>query len=164
MTATYDCIATTTLGSAAANITFTSISGSYTDLVIVFEGKVSANDDLFGQVNADTASNYSYTILRGNGTTAASTRASNATGMRFSDYSSPTTSNACLSIIHIQNYSNTTTNKTALARSNNASTGVDATVSLWRSTSAITSFKIYCGGGANLASGSIATLYGIKAE
>ena len=34
--ATYEPIATTTLGSAASTITFSSISGSYTDLILVF--------------------------------------------------------------------------------------------------------------------------------
>jgi hypothetical protein len=36
MTATYEKIATTTLGSAQADITFSSISGAYTDLVIIY--------------------------------------------------------------------------------------------------------------------------------
>jgi len=34
--ATYNCIATTTLGSAQSSVTFSSITGSYTDLVLVF--------------------------------------------------------------------------------------------------------------------------------
>jgi hypothetical protein len=38
MAITYEPIATTTLGSAAASVTFSSISGSYTDLVLVVTG------------------------------------------------------------------------------------------------------------------------------
>jgi hypothetical protein len=69
-------------------------------------------------------------------------------------------------IINIQNYSNTTTYKTALLRSNLATgtyPGVDAFVGLWRSTSAITSITILPASN-NLLSGSTFTLYGIKAE
>jgi hypothetical protein len=162
MASTYNAIATTTLGSAQSNITFSSFSG-YTDLILIFNGKVSANDDLYLQFNSDTGTNYSNTTLRGNGTTASSTRGSSTTGARLSDQGSPTTGTESTVIAHLQNYSNTTTYKTIIDRANNASTGADAIASLWRSTSAITTIKLYCGGGANLAVGSIATLYGIKA-
>ena len=60
------------------------------------------------------------------------------------------------------NYANTTTYKTNISRSNNASTGVDAIATLWRNTAAITSVKVYPASG-NMATGTIATLYGIKA-
>ena len=163
MPATYEPIATQTLGSAVASVTFSSISGAYTDLILVLEGKTSASDDLYLQFNADTGANYSNTTLRGNGTTASTTRGTGTSGIRLSDSSSPTTSSACLSVAQIQNYVNATTFKTVLARSNNASTGIDAIVSLWRSTSAINSIKIYCGGASNLATGGTFTLYGIKA-
>jgi hypothetical protein len=163
MAITYEPIATTTLGSAAASVTFSTISGSYTDLVLVFfTPSNSINDDMYLQYNSDTGSNYSNTTLRGNGTTASSTRGSNTTGARFSDQSSPTTSTSNTAIIHIMNYANTTTYKTNISRSNNASTGIDAMVTLWRNTAAITSVKVYPASG-NMATGTIATLYGIKA-
>ena len=62
-------------------------------------------------------------------------------------------------IIQIQNYSNSTTYKTALGRSAQQSV---ATVGLWRSTSAITAVKIYPASG-NFDTGSIFTIYGIAA-
>ena len=160
---TYTPIATTTLGSAQSSVTFSSISGSYTDLVlVVYIPSNSTNDDMYLQYNSDTGSNYSNTTLRGNGTTASSTRGSNTTGARFSDSSSPTTTTSCTAIINIMNYANTTTYKTNISRSNNASTGVDSMVTLWRSTAAITSVKVYPASG-NMASGSTFTLYGIQA-
>jgi hypothetical protein len=163
MPITYEPLATTTLGSAAASITFSTISGAYTDLVLVFfTPSNSINDDMYLQYNSDTGSNYSNTILRGNGTTASSTRTSNTTGARFSDQSSPTTTTSNTAIINIMNYANTTTYKTNISRSNNASTGVDAMATLWRNTAAITSIKVYPASG-NMATGTIATLYGIKA-
>jgi anti-sigma-K factor RskA len=82
--------------------------------------------------------------------------------MRFSDGGSPQTTNDSLTKIDFMNYSNTTTFKTAINRADNANRGMDAIVNLWRSTSAITSIKLYFSSG-NIASGAIATLYGIKA-
>jgi hypothetical protein len=58
------------------------------------------------------------------------------------------------------NYSNTTTFKTMLNRSNVPSTGTGATVGLWRNTAAISSLTITSESG-NLQSGSTFTLYGI---
>ena len=163
MATTYEPIATTTLGSAAADITFSSISGSYTDLRLVFEGlAVSAGVDIYCQVNGDTATNYSHTRLTGNGTAASSSRGSSLAYMRFSDGGSPQTANTSVTKVDFMGYSNTTTYKTALNRADNSNRGLDAVVNLWRSTAAITSIKFYLSSG-NIASGAIATLYGIKA-
>ena len=60
------------------------------------------------------------------------------------------------------NYSNTTTYKSNISRGNNAATGLDTMVTTWRNTAAITSIKIFPASG-NMATGTIATLYGIKA-
>jgi hypothetical protein len=162
MPATYEPIATTTLGSAAASYTFSSISGSYTDLLVVVVGNSTAAADLFMQVNGDTGSNYSTTQLSGTGSSALSQRSSNRTNfnVNFNAYMSTTV--AANYVIQIQNYSNATTYKTMLARSNNANQGVDATVGLWRSTSAITSVTLL-NNGSTFAAGSTFTLYGIKA-
>ena len=162
MPATYEPITSTTLTSAQADITFSVISGSYTDLRLVFEGlAVSAGVDIYCQLNGDTASNYSHTRLTGNGTSATSSRGSSLAYMRFSDGGSPQTTNSSLTKVDFMNYSNTTTFKTAINRADNANRGTDAVVNLWRSTAAITSIKLYLSSG-NIASGAIATLYGIK--
>ena len=59
-------------------------------------------------------------------------------------------------------YANTTTNKTIISRSNNAGTGVDANVSLWRKTpEAINQIRIYQAN--NVATLSTFKLYGIQA-
>jgi len=161
---TYTPIATTTFGSAASSYTFSSVPSTYTDLVlIVYIPTNSTNDDIFMQFNSDTATNYSATWLRGNGSTASSPRSSNLTGIRISDLGSPTTTAASLLTISIQNYSNSTTYKTALARANNAAgNGVDAFVGLWRSTAAINTIKVYPASG-SMATGTTMTLYGIAA-
>jgi hypothetical protein len=163
MTSTYEKIATTTLGSAQANVTFSSISGAYTDLVLIINSKfTSASQDTLCQLNDDTTNNYTGTIIRGSGSAAASTRYTGSASLYFDNYGG-TTALENTYIVNFMNYSNTTTFKTILSRFSNASAGVEASAQLYRSTSAITKIKIYPSGG-NLDTGSTFTLYGIKAE
>ena len=163
---TYTPITSTTLGSAASYIEFTSISGSYTDLILVINRGSTANDAGGTlQFNSDTGSNYSSTYLQGNGSTARSGREGVHTYINTGSYITTGTSITTNTIVHLQNYSNTTTYKTVLYRTNNAGTGAtylgtEAGVGLWRSTSAITSVKYNCDGSTFL-SGTTATLYGI---
>jgi len=161
---TYTPIASQTLSSSQSSVIFYGIPQIYTDLVLVLDCKVSSNDDLYLRYNGDFGSNYSNITLRGNGSTASSTRANNTSGSRISDMGSPTTTNSCTSFINIQNYSNNETFKTLISRSNNASTGLDFMVSLWRNTNAIASVPVYCGGGASLSAGSTFKLYGINSS
>lgn len=163
MPATYEPIATTTLGSAASSVTFSSISSTYTDLVLVYNGKfASANGQIALQFNSDTGSNYSNTELYGNGSTAGSSRESNVTSMRLGYTQTANIEN--MNIMQIMNYSNSTTNKTVIARQNTAgsASGAAAHVGLWRSTAAINAINIICYNGINFATGSTFTLYGVK--
>jgi hypothetical protein len=162
MPTTYEPIATTTLGSAAATVTFSTISGVYTDLILITNSATGVNDiDMYIQVNSDTGSNYSWTRITGNGSAGSSSRGSSSSlGYRVGNMSGSNVgqNNA---VIQFQNYSNTTTYKTILSRSNNASLLVEAYVGLWRSTSAITSMDIKTQSG-TFSTGSTFTLYGIK--
>jgi len=69
---TYTPIATQILSSTTASVTFGSIPTFYTDLVLVING--GHNSGLgYGiniQFNNDTGSNYSSTVIRGNGSIA----------------------------------------------------------------------------------------------
>ena len=161
MPSTYTPIATTTLGSAQATITFNSFSG-YTDLVLVSSYKRTATSNARIRFNSDTGNNYSYTVLQGNGTAASSSRTSNVSGILLFDPLSASTTNFLTSILHIQNYSNSTTYKTVLDRSGDAAQGTIATVGLWRNTAAITTITINANTG-NYDTGSTFTLYGIQA-
>jgi hypothetical protein len=157
MPSTYTPIATTTLGSAASSVTFSSISGSYTDLVLVANYTGSISDQFINiQFNSDSGSNYSNTNLFGDGSSATSNRNSNATAVRAAFYGSAQSN----FIANLMNYSNTTTNKTVVSR-DNTNTFVVSRVNLWRSTSAITSMVLAMSSG-NIASGSTFTLYGVK--
>lgn len=155
---TYEAIATQTLGSAAASVTFSSISGAYTDLVLIIAGVQSVADNPYVQFNSDTATNYSRTQLSGDGSSASSSRNSNNAKIIFTG-GDLSTFNA---ILNIQNYANTTTYKTVLIRSNSASDRTAAAVGLWRSTSAITSLLIANNSANTFAAGSTFTLYGIQ--
>jgi hypothetical protein len=161
---TYTPIATTTLGTAAASYTFSSISGSYTDLVLIATTNttgVAGDDDLYMRFNGDTGSNYSWTRLFGNGTSAASSRGTSTVYCRVGNSAGTSaTTTFPTTIINIMNYSNATTNKTAISRGNNSAVAAETIVSMWRSTAAITSITILPQT-ANLRIGTTFTLYGI---
>ena len=161
--ATYEAIATTTLTSNQTSVTFSSISGTYTDLVLITN--VSGNDGAICiRFNSDTGSNYSVTRLRGNGSTAASDRGSNQVYIYGTSNLSVTAGSLQTAIWNIQNYSNTTTYKTVIFRDGMASHITGAVVGLWRNTAAITSIAVSPEfGTAVFYSGSTFTLYGIAA-
>jgi hypothetical protein len=163
MTATYDKIATQTLGSSAATVTFSSIGATYTDLVLIVSATqtpaTSANSG-FIQLNSDTGSNYSLTNIYGNGSAAGSGRYTSATSMTNMIFQNVVGT----TIMQFQNYSNTTTNKTVLTRANMSSGAVEASVGLWRSTTAINRIDLKLNASQSFATGSTFTLYGIKAE
>jgi len=160
MPITYESIATNTLGSATATVTFSSISGSYTDLVVVIDGTTASTfTQLQMRINGDTGTTYSTTYLWGTGSAAVSDRDSNISGAMNPGFLGTGQGN---NTFHIQNYSNTTTYKTVLARSSVPGNRVAATVNLWRSTAAITEIRFNLISAENFASGSTFTLYGIK--
>jgi hypothetical protein len=168
MTTTYEPIATTTLGSAAATITFSSIPSTYTDLrisTVLFPGTSARM-----QINGDTGTNYSSTFLYTINTSTP------AAGNRVNDTHIPITLGAAvgttipvMTTIDIFSYTNTSGWKNLLWQESSDKNGdasahwVISGFGLWRSTSAITSVNFF-NPGFNFAAGSTATLYGIKAE
>jgi len=162
MPSTYEPIATQTLGSTASSVTFSSISGSYTDIVVVAVAGSSSDANWRIQFNGDTSTNYSVTQLAGNGSAAASFRTTSEASFLANRYAYLSNNLNNNILINVQNYSNTTTNKTAFIRTNSAALGTDAIVGLYRSTSAITSITLFPNAGSFIV-GSTFTLYGIKA-
>jgi hypothetical protein len=160
MAATYEKIATTTLGSSQSSVTFSSIPATYTDLVIIINSVMSNASELRYRFNGDSGSNYSFIQLyNSGGGVAGSSRDSNRTIGRMG--STRTAQN--VHIGHINNYSNTTTYKTVLSReSAGGSDSVQAFVGLWRSTSAINEI-VFSAETGTFSSGTVFTLYGIKA-
>jgi len=159
MPATYEPIATTTLGTTQNQVDFSSISGSYTDLVLIMNGGVTSSADIWLRMNGDTGSNYSRTRLYGDGSSNASSRNSAASSIFVSVGAVGANS---VMVTQIMNYSNSTTYKTTVTR-HNSSTYLSASVGLWRSTSAITSLTLKAEAADTFTVGSTFTLYGVKA-
>ena len=161
-TATYDKIATQTLASAAASITFSSIAASWTDLRLVVVHLDSDTSNNFLRFNGDSGTNYSATYLYGNGTSASSF---SITNRAYSDLGPITGSTTVPMLANIDIFSYAgSTYKTTLTRLSEDYNGTGATsniVTLWRNTSAITSIVIGRTGG-TYSTGTTATLYGIK--
>lgn len=165
-TSTYEPIATYTVTgsnlSGLTGVTFNSFSG-YTDLKLVFDGSLTAAAITCLQFNGSGGTAYSWTWLGGNGSAASTNRGANQPQTFLTNVAHMTSSRGNI-IVDIMNYANTTTNKVVLSRANNGGgLGVDATVGLWRSTSAITSLQIYLDRAESFVVGSTFTLYGIKA-
>lgn len=166
--ATYEPIATTTLGSNTTEISFSSIPNTYTDLVLVLNGGKQNNvtNTINVRVNSDSGGNYSTTRLySGSGTVYADsfTGSSNMYTQTIVYNSNDSTA-----IFYFFNYANTTTYKTMINRMASTSItdgGVAASISLWRNTSAITSIQLQLDFGSSnkFLSGTMATLYGIAA-
>jgi hypothetical protein len=162
---TYVKIASQTLASAAASVTFSNIPQGYTDLVLNAEFSLNvSNSSLFVRLNGDTGSNYSHTRISGTGSVASSGRGSNSDQARITaDTTAQSASTRQVVTLNFMNYSNTTTNKTFLSRYSSTG-GTEAYVDLYRSTAAVTSVQVKgFDGTAIIESGSTFTIYGIKA-
>jgi hypothetical protein len=160
MPATYEPIATTTLGSASTTITFSSIPATYTDLVLIVVGTSSGSASLFFRLNGDTGTNYSSTILQGNGSSASSLQNSSQTEIATNAEFNAT--HPIMAELNVFSYAGST-NKTCLfnvSGDKNGSGLVTRGVGLFRSTSAITSLTVFSGG-TNMDIGTTAALYGI---
>lgn len=160
---TYEPISTTTLAnSTTAEITLSSIPQTYTDLVLVINGKQEVGTTIKLQYNSDTGSNYSQLRLY-SGSSVSQDQTNNESTQPFALGYAYWTYNIAL---HLMNYSNTTTYKTTLSRNNNVAQSLTSFYNgMWRSTAAISSIRVLTD---NLSvtyftSGTTFTLYGITA-
>jgi hypothetical protein len=174
MANTFVKIAAVSLSSAAANIDFTSIPATYTDLCLKFSVRSTAND-VAGSIPSDvnvyfnnSTSGYSERMIYSdNGTSAASAATSgsllNWTGVQNSNSNPASLFSNCE--IYIPNYAGSTNKSVSSdAIKENSSAGnvqLRIVASLWSNTAAITSVKLVPDYG-NFAIYSTATLYGIK--
>ena len=167
MAVTYEPIASTTLGSAAAEIDLTSIPGTYTDLVLILEGV--ADNTAFTtavQFNGITTTTYSTTYLYGTGSAAASARNSGEAFIRLEYAATRRTTSRILTIAQFMSYANTNVFKTVLSAEAGSAEGVGRNVGLWRSTDAISSMKLRAvspSSTVKFASGTTVSLFGVKA-
>ena len=161
--ATYDLISTQTISSAGTTVTFSSIPGTYRDLVLIIYPKATTAADIRFRFNGDTNANYRARFASGDSGTLYSSFGSFLTSCSATAYAATaTTAGNSMHKIEIMSYSNTNTYKPVLCHSGD-STARDIIANIWKSTSAITSITL--GGDSSLnaifATGSIFSLYGI---
>jgi len=165
MPATYEPIATTTLGTNTASIVFSSIPGTYTDLRMIvanLTGTVATSSAslTFGPSAGSTSS---WLSLYSAGSTVNSARVTSSGNLQIGT-SGVSTTMPSFATIDIFNYANTSLFKQSIVETSedfNTSGNVTVNVNLWKSLSAITSITLSVGG--FLKTGTTATLYGIKA-
>jgi hypothetical protein len=174
MATTYEAIATVTVGSGgAANIEFTSIPATFTDLVILLSSRSSRSDastfDPVYMTFNGNGSNYSARNLYGNGAAAYSDTQGSTDQFYYAAYAPTDTATASTFgnvQIYIPNYAgsnNKSVNSDSVTENNGTNHIANMAASLWSNTSAITSIKLDPGGG-DFKQYSTATLYGIKSS
>jgi hypothetical protein len=166
MANTYTLIASSTVGSGgAANIEFTSIPATYTDLIVKLSSRFSGSLSFTQMIFNNSTTGYSYRSILGDGSSIASY---NATGsyfeIQYSPGSSQTASTFTNAEIYIPNYAGS--NKKSISifpvQENNATSAhIVPMASLWNNTAAITSIKLTPNTG-TFVQYTTAYLYGIK--
>ena len=167
MANTYTLISSVTVGSGgAANIEFTSIPSTYTDLVVKLSARSarSAAGTDFVQINFNSsASNFTARGLESNGATASSFTDTVFLGAISSAGGTASTFGSLE--LYIPNYasSNNKSFSTDSVSENNATTAyTELTAGLWSQTTAISSIKILSATANNFLQYSTAYLYGIS--
>jgi len=176
---TFTLIASSTVGAGgAANIEFTSIPGTYTDLCVFLSGRTTANGDNGGDMDlsfngAPSGTAYSWRRLigntNGNVVSSSNSTSDDAINLISTIVGSGATASTFSNVsIYVPNY----------ASSNNKSVSVDGVTEnaaapqafttfyagLWASSSAITSLRLTVTYGTAFAQHSSAYLYGIKKD
>lgn len=151
----YVALANVTLGSSVSTVTFSSIVGTYRDLVLVINGFTSAGGEGFIQFNGDSGGNYNSVRMYGTGSSTGSDSQSSANRAQIGNIGA---SNS-VSIIQIMDYIATDKHKTVLSRANTSSE-VFALAARWANTAAVTSFQLALQSG-TFSAGCTVALYGI---
>jgi hypothetical protein len=157
-TATYTALANITLGSAAATVTFSSIPATYRDLVLVFNGTRTGNNNVYFRVNGDTGSNYTGVLAGGNGSTTSSNTTSGTEWLLA--YVGLDVDVSIMAVLNFMDYSATDKHKTALARMNQPATHTVMSAHRWANNAAINQITILAGNN-GYGAGSNFALYGI---
>lgn len=160
-------IASTTVGAGgAANIEFSSIPATYTDLKVVYSARTNrsaTSDHILMQFNS-SATSLSGKRLTGNGAVAASySVTSGPAGEATGDTATANTfGNADIYIPNYAGSTNKSWSSDGVGETNATSVGMDLDAGLWSNTAAVTSIKLLPEVGSLFLQYSTATLYGIK--
>jgi hypothetical protein len=167
MANTYIKIASQTLSSSTATVTFSSIPSTYTDLSVVFSARQDTGDlSCFTRLNGDSGANYNYKTLYGDGTAAGSGGGPGQSGLIGWQTASSgiTTSTFGSTLMYIPNYAGSTQKSVSVdfVTENNATAGYQMIWNaIWSNTSAINQIS-FTAFGANFIANSTFYLYGIK--
>ena len=177
MAATYELIESVVLGSAATEVSFTSIPSTYDDLVVLLSIRCIGTTDNFGdyeilgyQFNSST-SGYSSRVLQtsGSGTAGSQTRTNTTLGgttfgrINVGVQNAISTANTFTSQEwYVPNYAGSTAKSisfTSMMENNKAEAYTEVAAGLWNNTAAINAVKFRAG--ADFATGSSFQIYGI---
>lgn len=158
-------LANITLSGSASTVTFSSISGSYRDLVVVSFINTATGSGYFRiRFNSDTGNNYNRVNASGDGAGSLSSYATtSANGLTLAEYALMGASYRPQFITHILDYSATDKHKTVISRGDNAATGTEMICGRWANTAAITTIQLLDQSGNSFAAGSTFALYGVSA-
>jgi hypothetical protein len=159
-TPTYTALATVTLGSSAASVTFSSIPATYRDLRLIIAGTTSGGVNTALRFNSDSGSNYFGVFMLGNGSTTASGSFGGASTFAYFGALWTTQGNTYADIM---DYSATDKHKTLISRYSNAANEAGAMASRWANTAAITTVQVITTSAATYAAGTTFSLYGVIA-
>ena len=167
MTAKFTVLGNTTLATASASVTFSSIPGGYKDLVLVadYKGTTSSILNLYWQANSDTTTgNYSVVHMSGDGS---ATSSSAFNGLQLSPIASPNDTGSALVVCTWLDYSATDKHKSWLLRANTpistaGAPGVSAIAGRWASTAALTLITLTNQFSRDFAAGSTFRLLGVN--
>ena len=169
-TPTYTPIANVTLASNATSVTFSSITGSYRDIIAVANLGGTGVNSMYCQINGDTSfANYPSVHMKGDGSSTSSASYTTLYGAAIGAFSGTPTTVTGNMVVQFMDYSATDKHKTILSRWNTASVSTEAFATRWASTSAITSIKFYVGVGNSstptydILAGSTFSLFGVAA-
>lgn len=157
-TPTYQPIANITLSSNAPSVTFSGITQSYRDLVLIINGKQTAAENLTVRFNSDFGSNYPLIRMFGySGGTGTST--ATETSLYVGGLNTSTQTNI---IINIMDYSATDKHKTCLVTQDIGGDTAMRMADRWANNAGVSTISCTTSSG-NIASGSTFALYGILA-
>ncbi len=163
---TFELIASSTVGAGGtANITFSSIPSTFTDLIIKLSARSSDSATSAGVVMQfnGSSSSLSYRLLEGDGSTAASYNGTTGR-VGVTDAATSTASTFGSLEVYIPNYAGSTnkSSSTDSVQETNATTAyADLSANLWSNTAAITSIALTLQAG-SFVQYSTAYLYGVK--
>ncbi len=168
-TNSYESIASTTLSSSQATITFSSIPSTYKHLQVraMMFGSTNGVDAPYLRFNGDTGSNYSFHTLLGESAAARAQNATSTSSINIGGFWFGLIGvNPNVSVIDILDYADTAkykTTKTFTGQNDGATYGsIGLGSGSWRNTSAINSITILNSGSTNFTQYSSFALYGIK--